>query len=71
MRKTVASILAGAALCFGAGCVMVIGVRDREDRDLIEVNGETYRVDNETGRAHKVDCPRDKHDDTPKRDTDK
>ncbi len=71
MRKTLASILAGAALCFGAGCVMVIGVHDREDRDLVEVNGEMYRIDDETGKAHKVDCPREKHDDAPNRDADK
>lgn len=64
MRKTVASIVAGIGLLLSSGCVMVIGVRDYEDRDLVEVNGEMYRIDDETGKAYKVDCPSKKRDDT-------
>ena len=71
MRKTLVSTLAGIGLCFGSGCVMVIGVHDREDRDLVEVNGEMYRIDDETGKAHKVDCPLDKHVDAPTTDANK
>lgn len=62
MRRVLVLALAVMTLMWNAGCIMVIGVRGHRDPDLIEVNGEMYRVDEETGRAQKVDCAPEKRE---------
>ena len=49
------AVLAGLALA-NTGCLMVIGVRDESDHPrIIEVDGETYVLDEDTHTARKAE----------------
>lgn len=56
MRKLAAMLIAVSSLCYSAGCVVVLGVREfPDDAKIVVIDDEVYIVDTKSGRQRKIE----------------
>jgi hypothetical protein len=55
VRKVIGIVLTAVLSLAQPGCVIVVGVRDIDDKELVEIDGEIYVKDKSAHRLEKLE----------------